>query len=97
MKSWAKMAIDAQELLDRAIYTAKNPTIAQAEGRAVWLSTNQLKAVEMVLNRALGKPKIIREQEIGENLADAIKRIAASRRQMALPSGECIAEIPSGD
>ena len=99
MKSWAAIAVDAQELLERAILTAKDGAKMEAMGMATRLSTNQLHAIEMVLNRALGKPKAIVEREIGKNLADTIKRLASNRRVElpAGPSGQCVGVVNAGD
>lgn len=87
MKSWAQIAQKAQTLLERAIDTAMSPEIAKATNSETHLTPNQLYAIKEVLDRALGRPTRKVEHEVGETLADIIKKIASRRSVPMLPSG----------
>ena len=97
MKSWVGMAIKAQTVLERYVDTMLNPAAMSASGQAVMLSSNQLVGLGMILDRALGKPVVREEKEIGERLSDAIKRLASNKKPAALPESkpsQCVVEIP---
>lgn len=84
MKSWASMALKAQDLLDKALDTALNPKVAEATNSAVYLDSERITVIKEVLDRALGKPTQKVEKEIGERLADIIKRVAAGKPRLSL-------------
>lgn len=98
MRSWAAMAVRAQELLHRAVETALDPEYP--EPLRVEPSTELLMTVKETLDRALGKPKQTLEHEIGDKLDDVIKRLSGDRKpRAALPAPDTnfIGEVREGE